>query len=136
MQFIFTELIERFPEFLGTHKELILETFNKPNATDFVLNKYLSIKNFGNFYILIIFEMNDEIVRFSSAYRIHPKILDGFEVSKKRPIEILEASMNEFGITKLLAGFGEHKFFIDKKAKVFFPEILDLEKYLKALERL
>ncbi|MEM5836597.1 MAG: hypothetical protein QW451_00905 [Candidatus Aenigmatarchaeota archaeon] len=136
MQIIFSELIERFQNLLGTPKELILETFNKPDATDFVFDKCVSIKNFGDFYILIIFEMNDEIVRFSCAYRIYPKLLNGFDLKEKRPLEILEAFMEEFGVSKFLPGFGEYKFLIDRKAKVFFSGILDLEKYLKALERL
>lgn len=135
MQFVFSELIERFNELLGTQKELILETFNKPDATDFVLNKCISIKNFGSFYILIIFEMDDQLVRFSSAYRIYPQLLNGFD-KDKRPVEILEEFMRKFGVTKLIPAFGECKFLIDKKAKIFFPGILDIEKYLKALERL
>ncbi|MEM5829769.1 MAG: hypothetical protein QW040_03615 [Candidatus Aenigmatarchaeota archaeon] len=136
MQFIFSELIERFHELLGTPKELILETFNKPDATDFVINKCISIKNFGKFYILIIFEMEDKIVRFSTAYKIFPRLLDGLNIAKMRPVEILEEFMEKFGILKLIPGYGECKFLIDKKSKIFFHGILDIEKYLQALKNL
>ncbi|MEM7814030.1 MAG: hypothetical protein QXK48_00390 [Candidatus Aenigmatarchaeota archaeon] len=136
MQFIFSELIERFHELLGTPKDLILETFNRPDATDFVLNKCISIKNFGNFYLLIIFEMDDQLVRFSNAYRIYPQLLNGFDISKMKPVEILEEFMKKFGILKLIPAYGECKFLIDKKNKIFFPGILDIEKYLQALKNL
>jgi hypothetical protein len=136
MQIVFSELIERFANLLGTPKDLILETFNKPDATDFVLNKCISIKNFGNFYFLIIFEMDNELVRFSNAYRIYPQLLNGSDLGKMKPVEILEEFMNKFGIVKNLPIYGECKFLIDKKSKFFFPGILDIEKYLEALKSL
>ncbi|MEM5766112.1 MAG: hypothetical protein QW423_00510 [Candidatus Aenigmatarchaeota archaeon] len=136
MRFVFSELIERFHKLLGTPKELILETFNKPDATDFVLNRCISIKNFGEFYILIIFDMDDQSVRFSNAYRIHPQLINGFDIARMRPVEILEEFMKIFGVSRFIPAYGDCKFLIDKKNKIFFPGILDIEKYLQTLKNL
>lgn len=134
MQVIYSELINMFQDLLGTPKELILETFNKPDATDIAVNRCISIKKFDDFYLLIIFEMNDEIVRFISAYRIYPKLLNGVDISKMKPLEILTEFMNMYGVSRPIPGHGEQKIFIDKSLKIFFPGILDIEKYMEALK--
>lgn len=136
MRISYSELIQKFNEILGTPKELIEETFNKPDATDIVMNRYLSIKNFGDFYILIIFHMDDKTVRFLDAYRIYSKLLDGNDISKMKPLEVLTEFMNRYGITKNIAGVGEHKMFVDKKLNVLFLGILDIEKYLEAVKNI
>lgn len=134
MRVFYNELLNRFQELMGTPKELIEETFNKPDATDVVIDKYVSIKNFGDYYILIIFEMADEVVRFLNAYRIYPKLLDGADIAKMKPLEILTEFMNRYGVAKAIPSFGEHKIFIERRLNIFFPGILDIEKYLEALK--
>lgn len=134
MRFSFSELLNRFQELMGTPKELIEETFNKPDATDTAVGKYISLKNFGNYSILIIFEMENESVRFLNAYRIYPKLLEGLDISKMKPLDILTEFMNRYGIAKDVPGFGEHKIFIERNHKIFFPGILDIEKYLETLK--
>jgi hypothetical protein len=134
MQIIYSELINQFHELLGTPKELVLETFNKPDATDFVSNRCVSMKNFGGFSLIVVFETENDIVRFTNAYRVYPKLLDGMDISKMKPVEVLTEFMNRYGVSKSLPGLGEYKIFIDRKAKIFFPGILDIEKYLEALK--
>ena len=134
MMFSYSELIDKFQDLLGTPKPLIEETFNKPDATDIVKDKMISIKRYGDFYILIVFEMDDKIVRFLSAYRIYPKLLDGADISKLKPLDILKEFMNRYGVSKGTSGLGEHKIFIDKSVNVYFLGILDIEKYQEALK--
>jgi len=136
MRFFYSELINRFQELLGTPKELIEETFNKPDATDIVINRCISVKNFGDYHLLIIFEMDDQIVRFLSAYRIYPQLLDGVGIANMKPLEILTGFMNKYGMSKTIPGFGEHKIFIERKSKIFFPGILDIEKYLADIKNI
>jgi hypothetical protein len=133
MQFQYSQLIDKFQEALGTQKELINEVFNKPDATDVVSNKYISIKNFGDFYLLIIFEVDDQIARFFYAYRIYQKLLD-VNIGKMKPIEMLTEFMNKYGVSKTIPGVGEHKIMIENKLSVFFPGILNVEKYLEDLK--
>jgi len=136
MQIIYSELIARFQEPLGVSKDLIEETFNKPDATDVVSNRFVSIKNFGDYYILIIFDADDKIVRFLYAYRIYQKMLDGTEIGKMKPIDVLKEFMNLYGITKNIEGHGEHRILIERKSNIFFPGILDIEKYLEAVRNI
>jgi hypothetical protein len=134
MQFVYSELITRFQDLLGTPKELIEETFNKPDATDVVMNRCISVKKFDKFNFLIIFEMNDEIVRFLSAYRIYPVLLNGADMSRMKPLEILTEFMNRYGVGKQIPGIGERKVLFERRMGIFFPGILDIEKYLEALK--
>jgi hypothetical protein len=134
MQFSYSDLITKFQEILGVSKYLIEEAFNKPDMTDVVSNKCISIKNFGEFHILIIFEMDGQIVRFLNAYRIYPKLLDGIDISKMKPLDVLKEFMNRYGITKTIPGFGEHKILIERKHNIFFPGIIEIEKYLEAIK--
>ena len=134
MQIIYSELITRFQEPLGVSKDLIEETFNKPDATDVVSNRFISIKNFGDYYILIIFDADDKIVRFLHAYRIYQKMLDGAEIGRMKPIDVLKEFMNLYGITKNIEGHGEHRILIERKLNIFFPGILDIGKYLEAVK--
>jgi hypothetical protein len=136
MRFSYDEIITRFQDTLETPKMLIEETFNKPDATDIVVNRYISIKNFGDFHMLIIFEMDGLIVRFLRAYRIHPKLLDGFNINKMKPIDVLTEFMNKYGIAKEIPQFGEHKILIERKMKIFFLGVLDIEKYLADLKNI
>jgi hypothetical protein len=134
MKIIYSELIEKFQDILGTPKELIEETLNKPNNTDIVMNRYISVKNFGDFYILIIFDMEDKSVKLLNAYRIYSKLLDGNDISKMKPFEVLTEFMNRYGVSRNIPGLGEHKIFIEKQSKIFFQGILDIDKYLEALK--
>jgi len=134
MQVIYSELITRFQDLLGTPKELIEETFNKPDATNIVSNRCISSKNFGSFHMLIIFEMDNETVRFLNAYRVYPQLMNGADISKMKPLEMLTEFMNRFGLPKEIPGAGEHKIFIERRMNIFFPGILDIDKYLEALK--
>jgi len=130
MRFSYDEIIDRFQDVLATPKMLIEETYNKPDNTDVVVNRYISIKNFGGFYMLIIFEMDGLVVRFLRAYRILPKLLDGINIAKTKPLDVLTAFMEKYGVPKAIPQFGEHKIFIERSLKVFFPGVLDIDKYL------
>ena len=132
MQIFYSELIEKFHDVLGTPKQLIEETFNKPDATDIVISRYISIKNFGDYYILIIFDLDNKIVRFLNAYKIYQKMMDGTDISKMKPLEVLTEFMNRYGIPKEISGFGEQKVFVEKRLKIFFGGVLDIERYLEA----
>jgi len=154
MNFSYSELIEKFKDVLGTPKELMEETFNKPDAVDIVKNRYVSIKKFrnlsgdfdGDFYIITISESYDTSVRFLNAYRIYPNMLndvvqndDGVNVdtteiskiSEMRPLDVLKGFMNRYGLAKAIPGFGERRIFVEKNVDVFFFGILDIEKYLR-----
>ena len=134
MRFSYDEVIDRFQEVLGTPKMLIEETYNKPDNTDIVVNRYISIKNFGDFYILVIFEMDGLVVRFLRAYRILPKLLDGMNIAKSKPLDVLTAFMEKYGVPKEIPQFGEHKIFVERSMKLFFPGVLDIDKYLADLK--
>ncbi len=136
MNLVFSDLILKFQDQLGVSKEMMEETFNKPDATDSVLDKYISYRIFGNFLVLVVFEMDGQFVRFLNAYRIYPQLMDGFDISRAKPMDLLKEFMNRYGIAKVIPRFGEQKFLIVKDANVFFPGILDMEKYLEAVERL
>lgn len=136
MQFVYSELVTRFQDVLGTPKLLVEETFNKPDATDVAINKCVSIKNFGEFYALVIFEMDGQVVRFMNAYRIYPQLFNGTDISRMKPTDILKEFMNTYGISKTIPGVGECKFFVDRKMNIFFPGILDIEKYLEAVKNI
>ena len=126
MEFSFSEIINKFQEVLRTPKELIKETFNKPDATDIVKSRYISVKWFGDSYIMVIFETDGNFVRFLNAYRIYPKMMDGVDISRMKPLEILREFMEKYGVTKSLPGFGDCKTFIEKNASIFFFGILDI----------
>ena len=134
MQFYYSDIITRFQDVLGTQKVIVEETYNKPDATDIVISKMISVKNFGDFYSLVIFEMEGLSVRFLNAYRIYPKLLDGTDISKMKPLEMLTEFMNRYGISRPIQGFGEQKIFVDRKLKIFFPGILDIDKYLEEVK--
>src|SRR4030043_1445974 len=114
MRVYYNELVEKFHETLGTPKELIEDTFNKPDLTDVIIDKYISIKNFGDYYMLIIFDMDERAksARILYAYRIYQKMLDGIEISRMKPLEVLTEFMNKYGIAKEVPGFGQQKIII------------------------
>lgn len=136
MQVYYNELIIKFQDTLGTQKELIEDTFNRPDLTDVILDKYISIKSFGDYYMLIIFDMDERAksARILYAYRIYQQMLDGTDISKMKPLEVLTEFMNKYGISKEVPGFGQQKIIIKKSPKVFFPGILDVDKYLEAVK--
>jgi len=136
MQFSYSELIEKFSEVLGTPKELINETFNKPDATDIVVNRCVSVKNLGDCYMLIVFQMDGQVVRFLYAYKIYPKLLDGVDIGKMKPIQLLTEFMNKYGVSKSIPSFGERKVLVEKNSNVFFPGILNMEAYLEAVKNI
>lgn len=133
MLILYSELVNKFQDKLGTPKELIIETFNKPDATDVVKNKYISIKKFDEFYILIIFETIGNDVKILNAYHINSKLLDGVDISKMRPLDALKEFMNRYGMIKSVPGIGDHKIFVEKNTNVYFLGILDIDKYLEAM---
>jgi hypothetical protein len=135
MHFAYSSLITNFQESLGLSKDIIEETFNKPDLTDVIMNRCISIKNFVDYFIIIIFEMDGQTVRFLSAYRIYPKLLDGIDISKMKPVDVLKEFMERYGMSKAILRFGERKFFIEKGV-AFFPGILDIEKYLEAVKNI
>jgi hypothetical protein len=138
MHVYYNELITKFQDTLGTQKELIEDTFNRPDLTDVIIDKYISIKNFGDYYMLIIFDMDERTksARILYAYRIYQKMLDGSDISKMKPLDVLIVFMNRYGISKEIPGFGEQKILIKKAPKVFFPGILDVEKYLEDVKKI
>lgn len=138
MRILYSEVIEKFQDVLNTPKELIDEAFNKPDATDIVSNKYISFRNFYDFYMLVVFEMDDikKIVKILSAYTIYPKMMDGLDVAKMKPVKLLEEFMKVYGVEKNLPGFGQQKFLINKERGVCFLGILDLEKYSEATKNM
>lgn len=129
----YSELINRFGEALGITREMIQETFNKPDATEIVMNRYVSVKMFGDMYILIVYEMSNAAVRFLNAYRIYPKLLEGVEIYGMKPLGILKEFMDRYGMGKEIPGFGEKKFFVDRTSCISFFGILDIEKYMEAV---
>lgn len=132
MKFFYNDLTNKLLEVMGIPKWFVEETFNKPDATDIVSSKCISIKNFGECYMLVIFEIDDVTVRFLSAYKIFSKLLDGVNITKTKPVDVLRELMNRYGITWNVPKFGEHKILIEKSQNVFFPGILDIEKYMEA----
>jgi len=136
MRFAYSELVTRFEEPLGIRKDIVEETFNKPDATDVFADKCISIKNYGDFYMLVVFEMDGQVVRFLSAYRVYPKLLDGFDIPRMKPVDVLKEFMNRYGIPKMIPKFGEQKILIERKTNIFFPGIVDIEKYLEAVKNM
>jgi len=130
MHYYYSELINKFKDTLGTPKEMIEETFNKPDATDVVVNEYISIRSFGDYYIIVIFEMGDTSAKFINAYRIYPKMLDGMDIGRSKPFDVLKEFMNKYGIAKDIPGYGQQKIFVKREMRVVFLGLLDVEKYL------
>jgi hypothetical protein len=135
MMFRYNDLIEKFADSLGTPKYIIEETFAKPDRTDVAIDKYISVKDFGEYSILIIFDTSGNDVNFLRAFRIYHRMLDGASDPnvrrKMKPLEMLTMFMEKYGICKAVPGHGEKKILIDKPMNIFFPGILDIEKYLK-----
>lgn len=75
-----------------------------------------------------------KIVKILSAYTIYPKMMDGMDIVKMKPVKLLEEFMKMYGIDKNIPGFGQQKFLINKERGVCFLGILDLEKYSEALK--
>jgi len=138
MKIIYSEVIEKFQEILNTPKQLIDEAFNKPDATDIVSNKYISFRNFYDFYMLVIFEMDDikKITKILNAYTIYPKMMDGIDIVKLKPVKMLEEFMKLYGVDRNIPGFGPKKFLINKERGVCFLGILDIEKYSEATKNM
>jgi hypothetical protein len=136
MNFSYSEVIDKFQDQLGTPKELIVETFNKSDATDIVGDKCVALKRFGDFYILITYGMEGNYVRFLNAYRVYPELLEGVDIPKLKPLQVLKEFMNRYGVSKSVPGFGEVKIFVEKNVNVVFFGILDIDKYLEAIKRI
>lgn len=136
MNFLYNDTITKFHEQLGVTKELIEDTFNKPDATDVIVDKAISIKNYGQYYILVVTSMADRVVRFLNAYRIYPKMLDGVDIGSMSPTDALKAFMEAYGLEIELPMLGMQKFFIERKRNVFFPGVLDIEKYVETVKAL
>jgi hypothetical protein len=130
MEFLYSGLIANFMDILGTPKHAIDETFNKPDASDILTDKGVSMKDFGDHWMLIVFHLDDQDVRFMNAYRVYPKLLPGVDFKKPKPIEVLKAFMEKYGMEKEVPGHGPIKFFVERGSNVFFPGILDIEKYV------
>jgi len=136
MQFLYSGLIANFMDVLGTPKHAIDETFNKPDSSDITMNTGISIKDFGDYHILIVFQLDDQNVRFMNAYRIYPKLLPGIDFRKTKPLKVLKAFMEKYGIEKEFPGHEPCKFLIERGSNIFFPGILDIDKYLADVEKL
>ncbi|MFH1622931.1 MAG: hypothetical protein ABIA12_00195 [Candidatus Aenigmatarchaeota archaeon] len=136
MQFLYSGLIANFMDVLGTPKHVIDETFNKPDSSDVLTDWGVSIKNFGDYFILIVFHLDGQDVRFMSAYRVYQQLLSGVDLHKSKPLEVLKAFMEKYGIEKEFPGHGTCKFLVERGSNVFFPGILDIDKYLADVEKL
>ena len=136
MQFLYSGLIANFMDVLGTPKHAIDETFNKPDSSDITMNTGISIKDFGGYHILIVFQLDDQNVRFMNAYRVYPQLLPGVNMQKAKPLKVLKAFMEKYGIEKEFPGHGACKFLIERGSNIFFPGILDIDKYLADVEKL
>jgi hypothetical protein len=136
--FRYNELIERFADALGTPKAMIEDTFAKPDRTDVAIDKYVSVKEYGDYSMLIIFDTSGNDVNFLRAFRIYHRMLDGLMDSSVRkrlkPIDVLTMFMEKYGICKAIPGQGERKILIDKPMNIFFPGILDIVKYQKDVD--
>ncbi|MFH0836631.1 MAG: hypothetical protein V1870_00720 [Candidatus Aenigmatarchaeota archaeon] len=138
MKILYSEVIEKFQDVLNTPKELIDDAFNKPDATDIVSNRYVSFRNFSDFYMIVVFEMDDikKTVKILNAYTIYPKMMDGLDVAQMKPVKMLEEFMKIYGIDKNIPGFGPQKFLVNKERGVCFLGILDLEKYSETVKNM
>ncbi len=136
MMLSYSELIERFQDVLGTPKPLIEETYNKPDVTDIVMGRYISTRKFGDFHMLIVFQMDGRVVKFTNAYRIYPQLIHNIDVDALKPVDVLKEFMNIYGIDKDIPGFGKKKFFVEKNARDIFLGILDIEKYVEAMKNI
>jgi len=136
MEFLYSGLIANFMDVLGTPKHAIDETFNKPDSSDVLADKGVSMKDFGDFWMLVVFQLGDQDVRFMSAYRVYPKLLPGVNMQKAKPFEVLKAFMEKYGIEKEFPGHGPCKFLIERGSNIFFPGILDIDRYLADVEKL
>lgn len=135
MQFAFSEIINRFSDALGVTKFEIVETFNKPDSSSILGGTNISMKNFGNFHVLITFQMDNDIVRFMNAYRIYPQLFQK-DLRKMKADAVLFEFMEAFGIEKEIPGIGKKKIFADPQRKAFFQGILDIDKYSNAVKQL
>jgi|SRR3989344_1119431 len=135
MQFAFSQIIDRFSNALGVSKFEIAETFNKPDKSSILGGTTISLKNFGNSYVLITFGIDGQIVRFENAFKIYPQLLDK-EIRKMKAEEVMFEFMEKFGIEKDIPGIGKKKIFADPQRKAFFQGILDIDKYSNAVKQL
>jgi len=136
MEFLYSGLIANYMDVMGTPKHAIDETFNKPDASDVLTDKGVSMRDFGDFWMLVVFQLDDQNVRFMNAYRIYPQMLPGVDLRKPKPIEVLSALMDKYGIEKEIAGYGPRKLLIEKGSKIFFPGILDIDRYLADMQKI
>jgi hypothetical protein len=134
MKFLYNDLTNKLIEAMGIPKWFVEETFNKPDVAEIMSSKCISMKNFGEFYMLVILEIDErnDVVRFISAYKVFPKLLDGVNIPKTKPVDVLKELMNRYGIVWNVPKFGPQKFMIERSQNVFFPGILDIEKYMEA----
>jgi hypothetical protein len=133
MRFKYNELVEKFAGMLGTPKDMIEDTFAKPDKTDVAIDKYISAKSYGGFSIIIIFDTEGNDVHFLRAYRIYNGMIEGGQaaMAKMKPLELLTKFMQSYGIPREIPGRGEHRILIDKPMNIFFSGVLDIDRYLK-----
>lgn len=136
MEFLYSGLIANFMEVLGTPKHAIDETFNKPDASDILTDKGISMKDFGDFWMIVVFHLDDQKVRFMNAYRVYAGMLPGMDIKRTKPTEVLRALMEKYGVDKEFPGRGPCKFLVERGSNVFFPGILDIDRYLADVEKL
>jgi len=135
MQFAFSEIINKFSDILGVTKFEIVETFNKPDSSSILGGTIISMKNFGNYYVLITFEMDANVVRFMSSFKVYPQLLDR-DIKKMNAEDVMFEFMEKFGIEKEIPGVGMKKIYSDPQRKMFFQGILDIDKYTNAVKQL
>jgi len=136
MRFLYSGLIANFMDVLGTPKHAIDETFNKPDSSDVLTDRGASIKHFGDYSIIIVFHLDGQDVRFMAAYRVYQQMLPEVDVRKSRPLDVLKALMEKYGIEREFSGHGPCRFLIERGSNVFFPGILDIDKYVADMEKL
>jgi hypothetical protein len=132
--FAYSEFINRFHDMLGVEKPEIEEVFNKPDVTDIIGGNFVSVKRYEHYAVLITFHESGDFIRFASAYKILPKLFDK-DIMKMKPSELLFTLMEKYGRETDMPGIGRCKIFIDVSRKIFFPGVLEIEKYLDDVKK-
>lgn len=135
MKLHYSRTIEQFSTALGVQKSMVEDTFNKPDMTDIMGGYYISIKVYGDHFILITFRTKGNDVFFENAYKIYPSMLD-IDLGKASTIDVLKDFMSKYGMEVDVPGLGKQKVYVDEKQRIFFQGILDVEKYAAAISNL
>jgi hypothetical protein len=132
MQILWSKTINQFAPIFNLTKEQIEDTYNKPDKTDIIGGNYITIKFYGSYAVLVTFTMKMDHVNFMNAYKIFPDMLK-VDVEKASALEILKDFMEGYGMLVDLPGVGKVKTYFNESKKEFFQGILDVEKYMQAV---